>query len=133
MTLGPGAIRPAVVKAFWPSLVVLLLTIAVVIGTKNPGWLTVGGAVISALGARLWAYRIFRQRPERADDPLPPPNLPGPPGTRAVQVNFDYFNKAHLRALDNYYGLFGVWITIAGGFVAGPGPFLLGLVWRPLQ
>ena len=90
--------------------------------------MSVGGAIISALGARLWAFRIFRQRPERANDPLPPTAFPGKPRDRGVQMNPEYFNQEFLRAPDNYYGLVGVWLTIAGGIIGSAGPFLLSLI-----
>jgi hypothetical protein len=112
--------------------VVLLISVLLVIVTKNTGWLSVGGAFISAFGARLWAFRIFRQRPERADDPLPPAALPGPPGARAVQFNFDYANQLRVRAEDNWYGYIGVWLSIAGGILGSAGPFVLSLLWKPV-
>jgi hypothetical protein len=131
MTLGRKAIVRPVRRAVGPSVLVLFIAIWLVIVTKNGGWLSVGGAVISAFGARLWANRIFRQRPERADDPLPPAALPQEPGARGVQLNWDYFAVAHQRALDNWLGLVGVWLSIAGGIIGSAGPFLLGFVWHP--
>jgi hypothetical protein len=133
MTLGPGAIVPAIKRALWPSILVLVVTVAVAIYTAKSGWLSVGGAIISALGARLWAWRIFRQRPERADDPLPPTTLPRQPGARGVQLNIGYFNEAQKRALDSWYAYIGVWLTISGGIIGSAGPFLWDLVRANLR
>jgi hypothetical protein len=128
MTLGRGAIIPAVRRAVWPSALVLALTIAVVVYTGKSGWLTVGGAIITALGARLLARRILRQRPERADDPPLPATLPGPPGAKAVQLNVAALNDMQQRALDNWNAVFGVWVTIAGAIIGGAGPFVVDQV-----
>ena len=85
MTLGPGAIRPAVRRALRVPVLVLLLTVALVVFTRRAGWLSVGGAVIAALGARMWAHRIFRVRPHHGDEGLPSPTLPPEPGARGSQ------------------------------------------------
>jgi hypothetical protein len=133
MTLGPGAIRPAAWRAFWPSALVLALTVAVVIYTGNSGWLTVGGAIITALGARLLARRILRQRPERADDPPPTVTLPGPAGSHVFQLNPAGLNEMAARGLDNWNAVFGVWVTIAGAIIGGAGPFLVDQVCAALH
>jgi hypothetical protein len=110
---------------------VLLLTVVLVLYTRKTGWLSVGGAVITALGARLWAHRIFRVKPHRGDEGLPPPGLPPEPGARAVAMNPEYFQVLHLQALDNLYSYVGVWLTIVGGMIGSAGPFALGLFWDP--
>jgi ABC-type branched-subunit amino acid transport system permease subunit len=124
-TLGPGAIIPAIKRAVGPSAIVLALTIVLVILTGKSGWLSVGGAVISALGARLWAFRIFRQRPERADDPPTPLMFPRKPGEQGVQVNMGAIDERIIRGLDNWYAYIGVWLTISGGIIGSAGPFLV--------
>src|SRR5881394_2445380 len=111
MTLGPGSIRPALRRALWLPVLVLLLTSAVVIITGQAGWLSVGGAVISALGARLWAHRLFRVRPHRGDEGLPAPVLPPEPEARAVAMNPEYLPALVRQALDNLYSYVGVWLS----------------------
>ena len=71
MTLGPGAIWPALRRALWLPVLVFVLTVAVVIETGKAGWLSVGGAVISALGAKLWANRFFELAPTAATKACP--------------------------------------------------------------
>jgi hypothetical protein len=110
--------------AFWRPAVVLVASIVAVVLTEESGWLGVGGAVIAALGARLWAARLFRYSPERVDDPLPPATDDG------GQVNFDHFNQRLLRTVDNWSSYFGVWMTIAGGMLGSAGPFLWDQVLR---
>lgn len=127
MRLGPTVIAKAVRQALACPVLVLLVTVLAVIVTKDTGWFTVGGAAISALGARLWASRLLRLTPAGADDPLPATTHPPEPGAKAVQLNTAYFAEAHKRALDNYSGFVGVWLTIAGGFIGGALPFLIRL------
>ena len=113
---------------------VLVVTVVVVVATRKPGWLSVGGAVISAIGARLWAHRVFRVGAHRGDEGLPPPTLPPPPGSPAgpgVLLNLGYLNALGQQALDNLYSYVGVWVSIAGGIIGSAGPFLLGLLWKP--
>jgi hypothetical protein len=82
MILGPTVIRTAVREALGLPVLAFALTGLVVVLTRNIGWLSVGGAVISGLGARLWANRLFRLSPSLADAPLPPTTLPLEPGAR---------------------------------------------------
>jgi hypothetical protein len=131
MTLGIGTIRPALRRALWLPALVLVLTVIVVVITRSAGWLSVGGAFISALGARLWANRVFRVRPHRSDEGLPPPTLPPEPGARGVEANVEFFAVLRAQALDNLYSYVGVWLSIAGGIIGSAGPFILGLFWKP--
>jgi hypothetical protein len=106
----------------WP-IVVLVLTIIVAAVSKNAGWFSVGGSVISGIGAMLWAGRLFRLK-ERSDDPPPPivfDMLVNPPGS----------TEASRRQVDIIEGILGVWISIAGGIVASTVPFVFSLahIW----
>jgi hypothetical protein len=106
----------------------LLIACALAILTKKSGWLSVGGAVISALGARLWANRIFRVGVLHGDEELPPPAHPPEPGARGVQLNIEYLNTLGRQAMDNYLSAVGVWISIGGGMIGSAGPFILDLL-----
>jgi hypothetical protein len=118
-------------RALWLPVLVLLLTVVLVVFTRKAGWLSVGGAVIAALGARLWAHRIFRVKPHHGDEGLPPPTLPPEPGARGVAMNLEYLPALHRQTLDNLYSYVGVWLTIAGGIIGSAGPFVLSLFWNP--
>lgn len=130
-TLGPGATRPALKRALWLPALTLVITAVVVFLTEKFGWLSVGGAVISALGARLWANRVFRVGARRGDEELPAPFFPPQPGAVGVQLNIEHLNARHQQALDNFYSYVGVWLSIGGGIIGSTGPFLLGLLWHP--
>ena len=127
-TLGPGATKPALRRALQLPVLMLLVAIGLVILTGKSGWLGVGGAMITGLGARLWANRIFRVGARHGDEALPPTTLPPEPGAKAVQMHPEYLNKSFQQAMDNYLGAVGVWISIAGGMIGGAGPFLLDFV-----
>jgi hypothetical protein len=129
MTLGPGAIRPILVQTLWLPAVVLVASAVTVVWTKTPGWLSVGGAIVSAIGARLWAARLFRVKPHKSDEVLPPPVLPREPGARGVQMNPEYLPALGQQSADNLRSYVGVWLAIGGGIIGSAGPFLLGLVW----
>ncbi len=124
MTLGPAVIVSVCKRTLPLPLAVLSASVLGALLTGKSGWLSVGGAAISALGAHLWAWRIFRQRPERADDPLPPATFPPKPGSPGVQLNMENLYERGRRALDNWYSYIGVWLTIAGGIIGSAGPFL---------
>jgi hypothetical protein len=113
----------------WPT-AILTATVAVAAFTKNAGWFNVGGWIISAYGAYLWAHRVFRLK-ARADDPLPPVVLESYRTTGFVPVNPEHFNESAQRQFDNVKGIMGVWISIAGSFIASVLPFTVGLahVW----
>jgi hypothetical protein len=131
-TLGPGATRPTLRQALVVPVLVLLASCALVVVTKRSGWLSVGGAVISGLGARLWANRLFRVGALRSDEELPPPFFPAQPGAPGVQFNPGHANALGQQAMDNYLSAVGVWISIVGGMLGSAGPFLLGLAWPSL-
>src|SRR6266404_6024634 len=80
----------------WPA-AILVATVGTAALSKNAGWFGVGGMIISAIGARLWAERVFRLK-SRSDDPLPPAVLEqyrAPNGL--VPLNSDYFNESYFR------------------------------------
>jgi hypothetical protein len=133
-TVGPGQAWPIRRRALrWP-VAVLVATVFVAACTKNAGWFSVGGSIIAAIGARLWAARAFRLK-ERADDPLPPVVLEQyrSPTTGAVPLNSEHFNERMRRYVDNIEGVLGVGISIAGGIIASVVPFVASLfhVWTP--
>jgi hypothetical protein len=88
----------------------------------------VGGAVVAAIGTRLWASRLFRVKGHRSDEQLPPQFLPMQPGALTVAPNPDYIPALQRQTLDNLYSTVGVWLSICGGLIGGAGPFLLGLI-----
>jgi hypothetical protein len=125
-TLHKGAVIPIVREVLGPPILVLVLTAGVAWFTRNPGWFSVGGAIISAIGTKHWARRLFRNKPNQSDEPLPPTTLPGPgPG---YQLNWASLNESSQRARDNLHAFIGVWMTIAGGIIGSAVPFLLGLL-----
>ncbi len=128
-TLGAGGIRPVLYQTLgWPT-VALLATTAVSICTGNAGWFTVGGAVISSIGAYFWAYRLFRLGFNRADDPLPPTVVEGSRDstTGLVQLNMGYIWESMARAQDNLRAIIGVLLAIFGGILGSVVPFVAGL------
>lgn len=129
MQLGAVPIKQEFIRALWPSIVILLAAVVLTVCTRRSGWLSVGGALVSALGARLWAHRLFRVGPAAADNPLPPVSHPLEPGARAVALNSEYFNQAFQQALDNYRGYWGVWLSITGGMISSAGPFVAQSLW----
>jgi hypothetical protein len=105
----------------WP-VISLVVTVLLAWWTKNAEWFGPGGAVISAIGARLWAERVFRLG-ARSDDPLPPLVLQEYVAAGAVPLNSDHFNESLMRLVDNVKGLLGVWVSIVGGIIAAVVPF----------
>ncbi len=120
----------------WPILVFCLTVLAVIL-TSQPGWFTVGGGVISAIGTLHWAKRLTRLRPNRVEEPLPPAawsaaellKMGVPVAGPALPVRQEFFDEVVQRANDNWHAFIGVWLTIAGGIVAGALPFLWGVFW----
>lgn len=121
--------RRVIIASVWPSIAVLMVAIALTACTRRAGWLSVGGAIITALGTLLWAHRLFRLKPAAADDPLPPATFPAEPGARFVEFNVAHHNERMMRQLDNYRGYIGVLLSIAGGIIGSVGPFMAGLIW----
>jgi hypothetical protein len=81
------------------------------------------------IGTHMWAIRLFRLGPDRADDPLPAPTFPPVPGRGpGVQFNVEHVNEAFKRSVDNWRAYIGVWITIFGTVVGGAVPFLLDFI-----
>jgi hypothetical protein len=103
--------------------VVFGITIIVASWTHKGGWLSVGGAVISALGALLWANRLVRE-PTLSDNP-PGPTVPLVALVPTVEPELKQ------QARENLAAYVGVWVTIAGGIIGSAGPFLLDLLWKP--
>jgi hypothetical protein len=93
--------------------------------------------VISSIGTLHWAKRLTRLGPNRVDEPLPSPvfstdellKMGVPIAGPARPVRQAFFDESLQRAYDNWYAFIGVWLTIAGGIVAGAVPFLWGFVW----
>jgi hypothetical protein len=111
-------------------LLMLALTILVVVSTRNLGWFSVGGSVISAIGTKYWAWRLLRLRPGDIDDQLPPEDLTSPRSRHAVRaVSYGRMVEDGKRARDNLFSYVGVWVSIAGGIIASAVPFLIGLIW----
>jgi len=106
-----------------------LLAAILALVTRKLGWIILAGVGISVLGTRLWAHRLLRLGPDRAEDPLPSPTHPQRPGEIGVQFNFEYSRIAHQRALDNWRSYWGVWITVSGS-VLGVFPLILELLFR---
>jgi hypothetical protein len=130
-TLGKVVKVAIVRRALGLPALVLAVSVLIVICTGKSGWLSVGGAVISALGARYWARRLLRLNPDHADDPLPPAVLmehQAPSGL--VPVNPEFFVEGPKRASDNLYAFVGVWLTIRGGMLGSAAPFLVDTVWH---
>ena|ERR1017187_4761927 len=128
-TLGPEAIRPLTIRVFRLPVAIALLSVGAVILTHRSGWLSVGGAFISALGARHWASRLFRD-PQRSDAGLSPMTLPDPQGRGPrVIMNEAALNELDRRACDNWCAYLGVWLTIGGGILGSAAPFIVDLVW----
>jgi hypothetical protein len=125
-TLHKAAVIPIVREILGPPILVLVLTAGVAWFAGNPGWFSVGGAIIAAIGTKHWARRVFRFKPNQSDEPLPPTTLPGP--GPAYQLNMSSLNESAQRARDNLHAYIGVWMTIAGGIIGSAVPFLLGLV-----
>ena len=107
----------------------LVLSVLVVIWTHRSGWLSVGGAAITALGTWRWAGRLFRD-PTRSDPGVAPMTLPDPQRRGPlVMLNPAAFNDLRQQAEDNWRAYLGVWISIAGGIIGSVGPFAVDLVW----
>jgi hypothetical protein len=110
---------------------VLLVTTIMAVINKNVDWFSVGGSIISAIGARLWAERVFRLK-GGSDDPLPPQFLEhaqNPNGL--VALNAGYPNEMYRRHIDNIKGHLGVWISIIGTLIASVAPFIFHIcrIW----
>jgi hypothetical protein len=128
-TLGRGAIVPLTRRLLRYPIAILLLSVAIMVLTHEPGWLSVGGAAISAIGTRHWATRLFRD-PRRSDAGLPPTTLPDPQGRGpGVLLNPAAMTELGQRARDNWSAYLGVWMSIFGGIIGSAGPFLMDLVW----
>ena len=132
MTFAAREIRRIQLRTLrWPS-VVLIATVIVAAYTRNAGWFSVGGAVIVAIGSRMWAVRAFRLRDP---DAPPPPVVGSPQGPRGlVPLLGEGIRELQLRQRDNIVSRMGVWIAIGGGLIATL-PFFLGLahVWTPAK
>jgi ABC-type branched-subunit amino acid transport system permease subunit len=111
---------------------VLLISIALVLSSHRSGWLSVGGGIISAIGAYYWAIRLFRYPAQSSEPEVPPLAVPDPagggPGMLLVADGFEELRK---RASDTFRAYLGVLLSIIGGIVGSAGPFIVDLLWPP--
>ena len=124
--------RPAVRRMLTPPLLMLVAMVVAVVMTRDAIWLTVGGTLIAGWGALFVARRLFRLRPDRADDAMPPMLNPLKPRQRSAAVDFDHLDEGARRTIDNRLSRIGVWLSVGGSFIASGGPLLFDLIEHAL-
>lgn len=111
---------------------VLLISIALVFTSHRSGWLSVGGGIISAIGAYYWAIRLFRYRAQSSEPEWPPLAVPDPsgrgPGLLLVTNGSEELRK---RASDTFRAYLGVLLSIIGVSSVVRGPFIADLLLPP--
>ena len=132
MTLGRVVLVSIARRMLLLPIGVLLISIALVLHTHRSGWLSVGGGIVSAIGAYYWAIRLFKYPAQSSEPEVPPLAVPDPagrgPGLLLVQDGFEELRK---RASDNFRAYLGVLLSIIGSIVGSAGPFIADLLWPP--